>query len=190
MTNNTSRVDQKNGPNWTAILGWAVAILCIAGIFWMQKQKNELEKTVQTINTENVVLKSEKNKAETQLAENNEMLNILRSKEFQAFTLMGNQAVAPQAYAKVYLNKKEKLAFVDTKGLPAPPNGKVYQLWSLKMQPFIPTNIGLIEEGNKVKNGFYSFTDFPEPGTLSITLENEGGSETPTMSQIYVMDPM
>ncbi|QAA82959.1 anti-sigma factor [Aequorivita sp. H23M31] len=190
MTNNTSTVNQKHGPNWTAILGWAVAILCIAGIFWMQKQKNELEETIQTVNTENVVLKSEKNTAESQLASNSEMLNILRSKDFQTFTLIGNQAVAPQAFSKIYWNKKEKLAYVDVFGLPAPPLDKVYQVWSLKKDSFLPTNAGLIPEVDKAKSELYQLDNFPEPEILCITLENKGGSKSPSMSQIYVMDPM
>ena len=84
------------------------------------------------------------------LVENSEILNILRSKEFQTFTLMGNQVVASQSYSKVYLNKKEKLGYVDIKGLPVLAQGKVYQLWSLKMEPFTPTDIGLIDEARNL----------------------------------------
>src|SRR5690606_18591465 len=99
----------------------------------------------------------------------------------------GNQAVAPEAFAKVYLNKKENIAYIDAKGLPAPPRGKVYQVWSLKMEPLTPTSVGLITEQNQLGEGIYKFVNFPDPEAFGITLEPEGGSETPTLSQLYIL---
>lgn len=173
--------------NWPALTGWAAAILFIGGIFWMIKQNNDLNNAVQVTTTENTVLREEKSQVANQLAENNEILAILRSKDYQAYTLPGNQAVAPEAFAKVYLNKKENIAYIDTQGLPKPPRGKVYQVWSLKMEPITPTSMGLISTGNQKGEGLYKFVDFPEAEAFGITLEPEGGSETPTMSQLYTL---
>lgn len=188
MPMKTQNENKKSGPNLLVIAGWGLAILFMGGVLWMQKQKQELDETIQVIDYQNTVLKKEKAEIENQLTENSKMLHILRSKEFRASTLMGNQAVAPQAYAKVYLDKKERLAYVDAKGLPAPPEGKVYQLWSLKMDPFTANNIGVMDEANRSGIELHKFESFPEPETLCITLEPSGGSETPTMSQIYVLE--
>ncbi|MCB0464557.1 MAG: anti-sigma factor [Aequorivita sp.] len=173
--------------NWPAITGWAAAILFMGGIMWMLKQTNDLNNKLQVTTTENTVLKEEKSTVENQLAENNKTLEILRSKEYQAYTLPGNQAVAPEAFAKVYLNKKENVAYIDIKGLPTPPRGKVYQVWSLKMEPLTPTSVGLIDSQNKVGDGIYKFVNFPAPEAFGITLEPEGGSETPTLTQLYTL---
>ena len=144
--------------NWPAITGWAAAILFMGG-----------------------------STVENQLAENNKTLEILRSKDYQAYTLPGNQAVAPEAFAKVYFNKKENVAYIDVKGLPTPPRGKVYQVWSLKMEPLTPTSVGLIDSQNKTGEGIYKFVNFPTPEAFGITLEPEGGSEMPTLSQLYTL---
>ncbi len=173
--------------NWPAITGWAAAILFMGGIMWMLKQTNELNNSLQITTTENTVLKEEKSTVESQLAENNKTLEILRSKDYQAYTLPGNQAVAPEAFAKVYFNKKENVAYIDVKGLPAPPRGKVYQVWSLKMEPLTPTSVGLIDPENNAGEGLYKFINFPAPEAFGITLEPEGGSETPTLSQLYTL---
>src|SRR5690606_20305638 len=173
--------------NWPAITGWAAAILFMGGIMWMLKQTNDLKNSLQITNTENTILKEDKINAETQLAENTENLEIIRSKDYQAFTLPGNQAVAPQAFAKVYLNKNENVAYIDVKGLPTPPRGKVYQVWSLKMEPLTPTSVGLISAENETSDGIYKFVNFPDPEAFGITLEPEGGSETPTLSQLYTL---
>ena len=173
--------------NWPAITGWAAAILFMGGILWMLKQTNDLNNSIQVTTTENTVLREEKSKVENQLAENNEVLEVLRSKEYQVYTLPGNQAVAPEAFAKVYLNKQENIAYIDTKGLPTPPRGKVYQVWSLKMEPLTPTSMGLITTDNEMGEGIFKFVNFPDAEAFGITLEPEGGSETPTMSQLYTL---
>ena len=125
--------DSKPSTNWGAITGWAAAILAFAGIFWMLKEKNDLQDRVQYTTTQNTVLEEKVTNAETQLADANEVLDVIRSKEYNSYTLPGNQAVAPQAFAKVYFNKKDKIAYIDAKGLPEAPRGKVYQVWSLTM---------------------------------------------------------
>ena len=173
--------------NWPAITGWAAAILFMGGIMWMLKQTNDLNNSLQVTTTENTVLKEEKSTVENQLAENNKTLEILRSKDYQAYTLPGNQAVAPEAFAKVYFNKKENVAYIDVKGLPTPPRGKVYQVWSLKMEPLTPTSVGLIDSQNKTGEGIYKFVNFPTPEAFGITIEPEGGSEMPTLSQLYTL---
>ncbi len=173
--------------NWAAITGWAAAILFMGGIMWMLKQNNDLNDAVQVSNTQNVILKEKVNNVEAQLADNTEVLEILRSKDYRAYTLPGNQAVAPDAFAKVYLNKKDNVAYIDAKGLPAAPRGKVYQVWSLKMEPLTPSSMGLIETPNEVSDGIYRFADFPDAEGFGITLEPEGGSETPTLSQLYIL---
>lgn len=172
---------------WPAIIGWAAAVLIMGGIIWMFTQTNRLNDSLQVTATENVILKEEKATVENQLAENNNILEILRSKDYQTYTLPGNQAVAPEAFVKVYLNKKENVAYIDVKELPVPPRGKVYQVWALKMEPFTPTDVGLIDEQNETVAGIYRFTNFPEPEAIGITLEPESGSETPTLSQLYIL---
>ncbi len=57
---------------------------------------------------------------------------------------LGGQAVSPSSFAKVYWNKDTKTTYIDAAGLPTPPKGMVYQVWSLKLSPVLtPTSIGL-----------------------------------------------
>jgi len=186
----TQESNKKNSPNWLLLIGWGLAILFLAATLWMQKQNEELETAIKASASQNEILKGELANLENQLIESSKISNIVRSKEFQAFTLIGNQAVAPQAFAKVYLNKKEKFAYIDIKGLPAPPEGKVYQLWSLKMDPFSATNIDVLTESNRSGTEIYKIENFLSTEPLCITLEPLGGSEMPTMSQIYVLNAM
>jgi len=180
-------LDSGSRTNWAAITGWAAAILFLAGIFWMLKENNNLQDNVQVTTTENVILKEKVTTTESDLAAANEVLTILRSKEYNTYTLPGNQAVAPEAFAKVYYNRTEKIAYIDSKGLPPAPNGKVYQVWSLIMDPLTPTSVGLLSDVAVIEGGIYKFENIPDPEAFGITLEPEGGSETPTLNQLYTL---
>ncbi len=182
--------DRKDSStNWGAITGWAAAVLALAGIFWMLKEKNDLQDRVQYTTTQNTVLEEKVEKTETELADANEVLDVIRSKEYNSYTLPGNQAVAPQAFAKVYFNKKDKIAYIDAKGLPEAPRGKVYQVWSLTMQPLTPTSVGLLDATAETKNRLFrvDMSQVASTEAFGITLEPEGGSETPTMDQLYTL---
>ena len=181
------RTLQTGRTNWAAISGWAAAILCILGIFWMLKQNNQLQDDIQTTSTKNAELNSQMDSTRAELADANEVLDVLRSKDYTAYTLPGNEAVAPQAFAKVYYNKKDKIAYIDSKGLPQAPRGKVYQVWSVIMQPLTPRSIGLLGTGAQIETNMYQFVNVPDAEAFGITLEPEGGSQTPTMSQLYIL---
>ncbi|GHC53216.1 anti-sigma factor [Ulvibacter litoralis] len=176
-----------NKTNWAAMSGWAAAILCFAGIFWMLKQNNDLNKSIQITNIQNTQLKEKVNLTEGELTKQNNLLSVIRSKDFNTITLPGNQAVAPDAYAKVYYNKAENIAYIDANGLPTPPSGKVYQVWSLTLDPLTPTSMGLLEAVTDADKGVHKFENIPTPEAFGITLEPAGGSTTPTLSQLYTL---
>ncbi|WP_433830826.1 anti-sigma factor [Flavobacterium anhuiense] len=180
-------VDMKPASNWSQYVGWAAAVLLLLGLGY---QTLELTKTKEAIST----VGNEKNKIEREYAylgeQNKEIqksLNIVRDVKNTGVTL-GGQAVSPQSYAKVYWNQQTKTTYIDAAGLPNPPKGMVYQVWSLKLSPVLtPTSIGLLDdfEGNSQKIFAVSQTDSAE--AFGITLEPAGGSPTPTMTQLYTL---
>ncbi|KAF2513919.1 anti-sigma factor [Flavobacterium foetidum] len=180
-------VDMKPASNWTQYVGWAASVLLLLGLGY---QTLELTKTKEAIST----VGNEKNKIERNYAylgqQNEEMkksLNIVRDIKNTNVTL-GGQAVSPTSYAKVYWNQETKTIYIDAKGLPTPPKGMVYQVWSLKLSPVLtPTSIGLLDnfEANSQKIFAVSQTDSAE--AFGITLEPAGGSPTPTMEQLYTL---
>jgi anti-sigma-K factor RskA len=186
-TRSVRKIGDGAHTNWAAITGWAATVLCIVGIFYMLKQNNVLQDDIQVTTNENTQLKERIQITEGELTSANNLLAVIRSKEYKTITLPGNQAVAPQAFAKVHFNAKEKIAYIDASGLPAAPIGKVYQVWSLKLDPLTPTSMGLLSSVAESEKGVFKFENFPDPEAFGITLEPEGGSETPTLSQLYTL---
>ncbi|EDM44672.1 hypothetical protein SCB49_13910 [unidentified eubacterium SCB49] len=175
--------------NWTAITGWAAAIAFMLGLFWSINKKNNLQEDFNTINTQNVVLLEDNKAVQNSLTEASEVLAIVRDKKYKSISLPGNQAVAPEAYANVYFDDKTGVAYIDASGLPQAPEGKEYQVWSLKMDPLTPSSMGLINSGTAIsdENRMYKFENLPETEAFGITLEPEGGSETPNLTQLYTL---
>ncbi|MAO07903.1 MAG: anti-sigma factor [Alteromonas sp.] len=177
---------QKSTP-WSSITGWAAAIVCLLGIFWMMKENSGLEQELQTTTTENIVLKEKVTETEGALAESSDLLDILRSKDYRTIALPGNPSVSPGSFAKVYYNDKDKVAYIDTRGLPEPPRGKVYQVWSLIMQPLTPRSVGILDNYESSTTKVFKLENIPDPEAFGITLEPEGGSESPSLDQLYTL---
>ncbi len=173
--------------NWPAITGWAAAILFIGGLMFMMKQNNDLKNQIVETRSQNVVLEEQIVAAEDNLEQTRELLEVIRDKDIDVVNLPGNEAVAPDAYAKVFYNKDSKTVHLDAKGLPEPPEGMVYQVWSLKLDPLTPTSIGLLDDFTTDTNKVFVLQDIPESEAFGITLEPAGGSETPTLTQLYTL---
>lgn len=188
QTNNIRHID-KAPPKRSmgALTGWAAAILCFLGLFWMIKNNSDLKEQLRYRNTQNKVLQEKVDIQGIQLTETTELLEMVRSQDYEAINLPGNEAVSPSSYATVYYNAKENLAYIDAKGLPVPPNGKVYQVWSLKMEPLTPSSVGLLTNFEDTESRFFKVENIPTPEAFGITLEPEGGSESPSLDQLYAL---
>lgn len=83
--------------------------------------------------------------------------------------------------ATVYWDMRTKDVYVYRNRLPQPVAGKQYQLWAIvDGKPVDAGVIGSCITLCKLKN-------IPSAQAFAITLENEGGSPTPTMSEMYVV---
>lgn len=83
--------------------------------------------------------------------------------------------------AGLAVSQEEDAAVVTLKGVPAPPEGSVYQMWRLPSDGSAPVSVGTMTAedvtGTKVTEveGISSFRG------IAITVEPDGGSATPTM---------
>ena len=166
-------------------LGWAAAIVLLIGLGFQYYKYNEVVEA-------NTAQQAERSKFEQLVAglkkqntQTEKALEILRGQNTATVQLAG-QAVSPQSYAKVYIDKKANKTYVDLAGLPKPPAGKVYQVWALKLNPLTPTSIGVI--ANKADNkGIHTVKTLSGAEAFGITLEPAGGSASPTMEQLYTL---
>lgn len=171
---------QKPRSPFRTFLPWAVAAglvlaLGFTALMW-RSDRNGLRLANQQAQNELTELA---NREAARARELDEINGVLASAHPSVIALAG-QPVAPSASANVYWDH-QKNRWVVSANLPAPPAGKVYQLWFVT--PDAKVSAGLIEADQRG----HGFTVVNIPPTViqiqaaAITLEPQGGSLQPTM---------
>ena len=83
--------------------------------------------------------------------------------------------------ATVFWDSKSKDVYLLPNKLPEAASGKQYQLWAIVDGK--PVDAGVMD----ACNGLCRMKNIPAASAFAITLENKGGSPTPTMDQMYVL---
>ncbi|MEM6717819.1 MAG: anti-sigma factor [Bacteroidota bacterium] len=167
-------------------VGWAAAVVFAVVLVFTAVLYNDLASEMEVVRSEQEALKKQIFKANSDLTAANELLEILRTKDIISVPL-GGQQVSPDSYAKVYWDKKSDNIYLDLQGLPDPPAGKVYQVWSLTLDPLTPTSLGVIEDFTTDTDKVFDLQNTNESEAFGITLEPAGGSESPTLEQLYTL---
>ena len=168
-------------------IGWAAAAVFLLGMGFLYTEQISMKDEVVTLEKEKATLNEAVVATENKNLQNKKALDIVRDSKNTVVNLAG-QTVSPTSFAKVYWNKATQTVYVDATGLPAPPKGMAYQVWSLKLKPSLtPTSIGLLEDFSDESNRFFEVSSTSNAEAFGITLEPSGGSKTPTMEQLYAL---
>ncbi|QBZ98644.1 anti-sigma factor [Flavobacterium sangjuense] len=180
-------VTMKSGSNRATYLGWAASIALLIGIGFQYSKLNDSKEEIENTKKEKENLQKTVVVLETKNKETETVLNVIRDEANTVITL-GGQAAAPTAKAKIYWNKQTQVVYVDASGLPEPPKGKEYQIWSLKLQPQLtPTSIGMLTNFSANSSKVFAVEKTGDAEAFGITLEPAGGSPSPTMEQLYTL---
>lgn len=186
--NDDSKVVSISKPkyNWLTYSGWAASIVLAFGLFWAVNQNKQLKSEIEIAETQQSLLETLIADSNNSLEEANTLISVMRDDNITKIPLEGQGNFA-SAFAKVYWDKNTERIFLDAQGLPEPPLGKVYQVWSLKLSPLTPTSLGIIDNFTTDNNKIFEIKNSNESEAFGITLEPAGGSETPTMEQLYTL---
>lgn len=171
---------------WLTFTGWAAAFVIGSTLILSVNKNANLQGELDVINKAKEQYEVTLDETKSYLAENKKILSVIRNKDIITVPLQG-QEVSPESYAKVYWNKNTKNVYLDLQGLPTPPKGKVYQVWSLKLNPLAPTSLGTIDNFTANNTKIFTIENPNESQAFGITLEPAGGSKTPTLEQLYTL---
>ncbi len=159
---------------WTFVPAFAATIVAVfAFLIWQENV--ELQSQV-------AFLHREAQQQRALVAEARRVAEVLTAPEAAHFTLVGAPArPVPQGRA-IYLEKRGGLVFVASNLNPIPA-GKTYELWLLPASGAAPVPAGLFKPDAR---GSATVLTPPLPAGVeakgfAVTIENEGGSQTPTM---------
>jgi len=180
-------IEMKPRNNWSQYVGWAAAVTLLVGIGYQYTQLSETQNQVATVEKEKTNLQDTLVGLQLRNKQTLTALTVVRDTKNTVINL-GGQAVSPQSFAKIYWNKETEVVYVDAAGLPEPPEGMVYQIWSLKLAPQLtPTSIGLLSDFSSNTEKIFAVEKTGDAEAFGITLEPAGGSKSPTMEQLYTL---
>lgn len=175
-----------NRSGWLSYTGWAASIVLAGGLLWTLNTNSYLEQEIETVSMDKQLLELKIEDARKDLVKAENLLDILRDRDIVPVNL-GGQGNFEESYAKVYWNKSDNTIYLDAKGLPNAPEGKVWQVWSLTLNPLTPTSLGTIDDFNIDDNKIFEIANANESQAFGITLEPAGGSDSPTMEQLHTL---
>lgn len=167
-------------------LGWAAVVVLTIGLSWQYTQLTTANNRLVVTITENDALTKELTTVKLNQTQAESVLAVVRDQNNTVVALAG-QAVSPESSAKVYWNKTAQTVYVDAAGLPEPPDGFVYQVWSLKLNPLTPTSIGLLDDFKSNDSRLFAVSNTTDAEAFGITLEPDGGSISPNLEQLYTL---
>lgn len=180
-------IQMKPSNNRHQYIGWAAAVIFFVGIGYQYLQLSETKNVVANVEKEKTNLQKEVIDLKLKNQQAVTALTVIRDTKNTVINL-GGQAVSPTSSAKIYWNKETQVVYVDASGLPEPPKGMVYQIWSLKLQPQLtPTSIGLLSDFTANNEKVFAVEKTSDAEAFGITLEPAGGSASPTMEQLYTL---
>ncbi len=114
-----------------------------------------------------------------QLADYNDMF---RKPSIKFIELQG-KPISPKSNCIICWDKESKQVIVTYANMPKPPEGKQYQLWAILDGR--PVDLGVIDM-KEAEKGIAHMKNLSRGQAFAITLEKAGGSESPTLEQMYL----
>ena len=179
-------VEMKPKSSIALFIGWAAAVILMIGFAWQYTQLDSAKNEIVMIETENDTLEKQLNTVKLNQTQTESLLAVVRDQD-NTVVALGGQAVSPESKAKVYWNQATQTVYVDAAGLPEPPQGYVYQVWALKLNPLTPTSIGLLDNFTTNDSRLFAVNNTTGAEAFGITLEPAGGSVSPTLEQLYTL---
>ncbi len=173
-------ITKTNNNYWMAAA--AVIIVSLIGNVVLYTKWQNANELVLALNSEKSVLANSEKSTKVKLNEYKAEMEIMSDPQVQKIVMPSVDKTRNQM-AMVYWKKDTREVFLQIKQLPSPAAGKQYQLWAIVDGK--PVDAGVINMNNDTL--LYKMKDFGAAQAFAITLENEGGSAQPTLSNLYVM---
>ena len=144
-----------------------------ANVYWMNSQSE--------INDQLVKLENESKSKNLAMQNMQQKLDIVANPDMKKVVLAGVEK-HPESKATVLWDTNSKDVYLNVNSLPKAPEGMQYQLWAIADGK--PVDAGMYSED---KDGRIALSNIPNAQAFAITLEKKGGSDVPTMENMYVM---
>lgn len=183
VTMNTD-TQEKSAPGWTKYMA-AASLVLLAGSaalnVYLYNRYKQSDSLYQVLLVSQQELASNNGALQTKVNELEDDLGTIKNPSIQPvkMTAVNNT----NSLTTVYWNRESAEVFLMVNNLPKPAAGKQYQLWAIVDGK--PVDAGVFDVDPIT--GLVKMKNIPKAEAFAITLENTGGSASPTMEAMYVL---
>ena len=159
----------------------SLIVSTFASVFFYQKWSDAEDRNLAMLNEKNVMAQN-LNLVKYEYDKVSHDMSVVRDPAMAIITL--NATDSTKYYkAHVMWNKYTRQTFIDVAELPVPPSDKQYQLWALVGGQ--PVDAGVFDMTDDA--GMQKMKQVVNADMWAVTLEPKGGSDAPTMDQMYLI---
>lgn len=166
--------------SWLAAASIVGLVISLTALVYFINQNKRSKTELATLKQEIDTLRTNANTQQQQILAYEETMQMMHDNSYKKIELTSVPG-KPAAMAQVFWDTKTKYVYIADVSLPQPPSDKQYQLWAIVDGR--PVDAGMLSDA---KNLAQKMKVFEKAEMFAITLENKGGSPTPTMEQMYV----
>lgn len=171
----------KRRAQWLSAASFIGLLLALGGLLFLASRNRQQTDALAEAQRSNLDLNRKFVEAQRRLNSKDEMIAMLQSDVFKKIKLTAVPG-KPDALVQLMWNTQTKAVYVSNLTLPQAPSGRQYQLWAIVDGK--PVDAGTL---NSERGVVQTMKTFNRAEAFAITLEQAGGSPTPTLEQMYVM---
>ena len=169
-----------NKPSWLLAASFIGLIVSLGGLVYYFSQNKQSQTELASLKQQVDALRTNSTTQQQQILAYTQTMQMMHDATYKKIELT-NVPGKPSAMAQVLWNTKTKEVFIADVSLPQAPPDKQYQLWAIVDGK--PVDAGMLGDA---KNLAQKMKVFERAEMFAITLEQKGGSATPTMEEMYV----
>ena len=183
-----TRAAPSGGRRWPLVLALLVAVLAAVGLGGFAQQQasyaRSLQENLDEANRRATMAELDTATARREAAEAAQRAAVLASPDAQEIVL-GNQATAPDASARVFWSATEGVVFTAS-GMPPLAPGRSYHLWLVPDATPVSGGELPLDQIGRIAALVTLPEEVTEPVPMAVTVEPSGGVETPT-GTVYLL---
>lgn len=154
-------------------------VVCLSAIFYLYQQNKELHTASTLAKVEEVFLKGQVEELQKAQVQSSNFTNSIGQVGTRQIVLVSTQQKASKAI--VFWNPENHKVWLVNAELPELPKDKQYQLWGIVGGK--PTDAGVFD-ANPNASIAIELKSISKPQAFAVTIENRGGSASPTLSTL------
>ncbi len=179
-------VPPSNSGSWWSYLFAGLLIASAVGAYFYNNELNEREGELTERTEQLATLQNDCDEVRAENARLESTLSVFRNTDYSNIKMNATGKYEENAYiASVFYNPNDRTAYLDPLSLPQPPTGKQYQLWAIVNGA--PVDMGVFDTQINTDTLLQQVPYIAEAQAFAVTIEDEGGVESPTLEEMIVV---